>query len=325
MPCLSRMMRSVLAAALLLPLACAAQQWPSKPVTLMVGFTPGGGADAVARVLGAALGPVLGQTVVIENRPGAGSSLAASIVARSAPDGYTVLIASPSAIQVNPILMGKVGYDAGRDFAPVTQLVESPLIIAANMDMKVNTLDELVARVKKEPGKFSYSSSGIGSASHLAGQLFEEATGAQLLHVPYKGGAPAIQAVVGGETQIAFASPPSVLGFLKADRLKGLAVTDTERLQVVSNLPGIEEAGLPQFRLPQWYGLFVPAQTPREVREKLFAATRTALQSPGVAETLMREGNRVQLSPSPEAFASFLAEDAKFWTQTLRRAGIKAE
>lgn len=321
----SRLFRGALSVVMLLPLICAAQEWPVKPVTLMVGFTPGGGADAVARVLGVSLGRVLGQPIVVENRPGAGSSLAASVVARSAPDGYTVLIASPSAIQVNPVLMSKVGYDATKDFAPITQLVESPLIVATNTDAKINSLTQLIQRARQEPGKLTYSSSGIGSASHLAGKVFEEATGTQLLHVPYKGGAPSIQAVVAGETQIAFASPPSVLGFLKADRLKGLAVTDTERLQIVSHVPSIKEAGLPGFRLPQWYGLFVPAQTPVHVREKLFAATKAAMQAPGVAETLMREGNRVQLSSSPQAFASFLADDAKFWAQTVKRSGIKAE
>ncbi len=319
------MFRRALLVAMAAPLVCSAQEWPTKPVTLVVGFTPGGGADLVARTLGAAMSRILGQPVVVENRPGAGSSTAAAAVARSAPDGHTVLIASPSAIQVNPLIMPKVGYSSERDFAAITQLVESPLIIAVNPQVGVRTLGELVARARKEPGKLSFSSSGLGSASHLAGQLFQEVAGVSLLHVPYRGGAPSVQAVVAGETDIAFASPPSVLGFVKAGRLIGLAVTGSERLPIVADVPSIKEAGMPAYRLPMWYGMFVPAQTPAHVKSRLFTAAKDALASPEVIGVLAREGNKVVTSASPQSFTAFLAEDAVFWAQTVKRTGVKVE
>ena len=320
-------MRCMLAAAVLMaaPVISSAKAWPERPVTLVVGFTPGGGADLVARVVGSALGKELGQSVVVENRPGAGSSIAAGYVARSAPDGYTVLIASPSAIQVNPLLMPKLGYSPSRDLVPVTQLVESPLVIAVNPALGVHTLKELIDLARSKPGKLSFASSGVGSASHLAGEEFEEVTGVKLLHVPYKGGAAATASVVSGETDISFASPPSIMGFLKSKHLMGLAVTSPDPVPTLPNLPGMKAVGLPNYKLPVWYGMFVPAGTPAAVQEKLLQAAKAAVSKPDVIEALSREANVPVTSSSPAEFASFVRAEQPFWADLVKKANVKAE
>ncbi|MDB5882771.1 MAG: hypothetical protein JWP43_2649 [Ramlibacter sp.] len=305
-------------------LGAAAQGYPSKPIRLLIGFAPGGAADYVARAMSQSMSAALGQTVVVDNRPGAGSSIAADLVAKAAPDGYTLLIASPSSISVNPALNPKLGYTA-RDLAPVTKLSSSPLVIAANPDTGINSVQDLLARARKDPGKLNYATSGNGSAPHLGAALFAQVAGVQMTHIPFKGGGPAIQSVVAGDTQLTFGTPPSVLPMIKAGRLKGLAVTKRERTELVPGIPGMAEAGLPEYAIEFWYGLFVPAGTPAAISKKLFDAAKLSMEQPQVKAALAREGTEVDLSKSSEDFAAFLEKDAKLWVKLVKDAGVKLD
>ncbi len=298
--------------------------YPNKPIKLVVGFAPGGAADYVARTVGDSLGRALGQPIVIENRAGAGSSIAAEAVARSAPDGYTVLIASPSSISVNPALNPKLGYTP-RDFLAVSKVTSSPLVIAASPASGITSVSDLIARAKKAPGTLNYATSGNGSAPHLGAALFSQISGVDMVHIPFRGGGPAIQSVIAGDTQLTFGTPPSVLPMVTAGRLRGLAVSTRERTALVPDLPGMKEAGLPDYAIEFWYGFFVPAGTPAPIIKKLFDATQLALQQPSVKAALAREGTEVSLSSSPENFTAFLAEDAKFWGKLVKDAGVKID
>ncbi len=305
-------------------LGAAAQTWPAKPVRLIVGFAPGGAADTVARAMSDAMGKALGQTVVVDNKPGAGSSLAAEHVAKAAPDGYSVLLASPSSISVNPALNAKLPYKFS-DLQPVLKVTTSPLVIAANTSLSIRSIKDLIAAAKKAPGTINYATSGIGSAPHLGGALFSQVAGVQLFHVPFKGGAPAVQSVVAGDTQVTFATPPSVLELVKGGRLLGLAVSTRERSPLVPDLPGMAEAGLPDYTIEFWYGLFVPAGTPAAVTSKLFTAATAAMRDPAVKQALMKDGTDVDLSPSQEHFVAFLAKDNAFWARLVKDAGVTRE
>jgi tripartite-type tricarboxylate transporter receptor subunit TctC len=301
-----------------------AQSYPNKPIRLVVGFAPGGAADTVARALGDQLGRALGQPIVIENRAGAGSSIAAENVAKSPPDGYSLLIASPASISVNPALNSKLTYKPS-DLAPVTKVSTSPLLIVVNPATGIGSVRELIAAAKKDPGKLNYATSGVGSAPHFGAALFSQVTGVQMVHVPFKGGSPAVVSLVAGDTQLSFATPPSVLPMVKAGRLRALAVTNAERSPLMPEVPGMVEAGVPDYSIAFWYGMFVPAGTPPEIVKKLFDATTTAAQKPEVKATLAREGTEVALSRSPEEFAAFLVEDAKFWVRLAKESGATAD
>lgn len=298
--------------------------YPNKSIKLIVGFAPGGAADYVARNVGVALGQALGQSIVIENKPGAGSSIAAEQVAKSAPDGYTILIASPSSISVNPALNQKLGYKAS-DLQPVSQLTSSPLVIAVNPNLGITSVKELIARAKKNPGALNYATSGNGSAPHLGGALFSQVADVKMTHIPFRGGSLAIQSVIAGDTQLTFGTPPSTLPMIQAGRLTGLGISSKERSSLAPGLPGMREAGLPEFVIDFWYGFFVPAGTPAPIIQKLFEATQTALQQANVKAALAREGTEVALSSSPAQFGAFLAQDEKFWIQLVKSANVSVD
>lgn len=316
-------------AALLVLLAvcvtASAQTYPVKPIRLVVGFAPGGAADIVARTVGDPLSRVLGQSIIIENRPGAGSSMAAEWVAKAAPDGYTILIASPSSQTVNPVLLKHVGYNPEKDFAPISKITSSPLVVAVNPGLPVRSIPDLIAEAKRSPGRLNFASSGNGSAPHLAAVLFGSVAGVEMVHVPFKGGAPAVQSVVAGDTQVTFATPPTVLPMIQAGRLRGLAITGRARSAVVPGLPGMEEAGLNGYDISFWYGLFAPAGTSAEVIRRLFDATALVMQRPELRQSLARDGTEVSTSRSPEDFAAFLREEAKLWARVVRESGAKSD
>ncbi|HXJ54521.1 MAG TPA: tripartite tricarboxylate transporter substrate binding protein [Burkholderiales bacterium] len=301
------------------------QPFPSRPIRLVVGFAPGGAADLVARTLQEPLQRNLGQPIVVDNRPGAGSSIAAEYVAKSPADGYTLLIASPSSILVNPLLSPANPFDPLRDLAPVSKVTSSPLVVAVNPALGVTSLRELVALAKKNPGKLNYASSGNGSAPHMAAVLFRRVADIDIVHVPFKGGAPAVQSVAAGDTQLSFATPPSVLPLVQAGRLRALAVTSRERTPLVPGVPGMAEAGLPNYELSFWYGFFVPAATPAEVTRRLYAATSEALRAPSVAPALARDGTEVSGSASPADFGAYLKREAPVWARLVKESGAKAE
>ncbi len=320
------LLRALLAsvAALAAAGAAQAQSYPSRPIRLVIGFAPGGAADFVARTVSEPMGRALGQTVVVENRAGAGSSLAADFVAKAAPDGYTLLIASPSSMSVNPSLNPKLSY-AFKDFIPVARITASPLVVAVNPKAGINSMAELVALAKKKPEALNYTSSGNGSAPHLGAVHFSKVMGISMTHIPYKGGAPAIQSVVAGETQLTFGTPPSVLPMVQAGRLKALAVTTPQRSPLVPDVPGMTEAGMPGYSMSFWYGFFVPAGTPADIVKKVFDAASKAMADPDVKAALAREGTEVAMSKSPEDFSRFLAEDNPFWARLVKEAGVKLD
>jgi tripartite-type tricarboxylate transporter receptor subunit TctC len=315
---------ALVAALALLNSDAFAQSYPTRPIRLVVGFAPGGAADTVARALGDSLGRALGQPVIIENRAGAGSSIAAENVAHSPPDGYSVLIASPASISVNPALNPKINYKAS-ELAPVTKVSSSPLLIVVNPSTGITSVKQLIAEAKKAPGRFNYATSGVGSAPHFGGALFSQVAGVQMVHVPFKGGAPAVAAVLAGDVQLTFATPPSVLPMVNAGRLRALAVTSAQRSSLMPDVPGMVEAGVPDYSISFWYGLFVPAGTPPEIIWKLFEATTTAAQRPEVKAILARDGTEIALSKTPLEFAAFLAQDEKFWVRLAKESGATAE
>jgi tripartite-type tricarboxylate transporter receptor subunit TctC len=292
---------------------------------MVVGFAPGGAADFVARAFQEPLGKALGQPIVVDNRPGAGSSIAAEHVAKSAPDGYTVLIASPSSILVNPLLSPKNPFQPLKELAPISKVSSSPLILAVNPGLPLRSVKELIEHAKRNPGKLNYATSGNGSAPHMAAVLFLRLAQVEMVHVPYKGGAPAVQSVLAGDTQLAFATPPSVLPLVQAGRLRALATTSPKATPLIPGVPGMAEAGLADYEIGFWYGFFAPAGTSPEVVRRLFTATSEALRPPAVAQTLAREGTEIARSASPEEFAAFLAEDAKLWARLVKESGAKAE
>ena len=321
----SFLMRACAAALCFVSLNAAAQApYPHKPVRLVIGFAPGGAADYVARVLAEPMGRTLGQSIIVENRAGAGSSIAADHVSKAAPDGYTLLIASPSSISVNPAVNPKLGYSA-RDLAPVTKVSVSPLVIAVNPTLGVANMRELMAAAKKVPGKFNYASSGNGSATHLSGVLFSRLAGVEMVHVPFKGGSLAVQSVVAGDTQMTFGTPPSVLPLVQAGRLRALGITARNRSPLVPDLPSMTEAGLPDFEMSFWYGIFVPAGTPAAIIQRIYDAGIAAVKLPETAKAFAREGTETAMSTSPEQFAQFLAEDAKFWVRLVKESKLTAE
>jgi tripartite-type tricarboxylate transporter receptor subunit TctC len=316
----------------LLILCCAAPAlaqsptaYPSRAVKLVVGFAPGGAADFVSRALQEPLSRALGQPIVVDNRPGAGSSIAAEAVAKSAPDGYTILIASPSSILVNPIISPKAGFDPRRDLAPISKVSSSPLVLAVNPGIGVSSVQELIALARKFPNKLNYATSGNGAAPHLAAVLFTRLAGIEMVHVPYKGGGPAVQSVLAGETQLSFATPPSVLALVQSGRLKALAVTSRTRTALVPGVPGMEEAGLPGYEIAFWYGFFAPAGTPGEIVQKLFAATVEAVRAPKINEALSRDGTEAVGSRSPEDFGRFVDAEAVLWAKLVKESGAKPE
>ena len=304
--------------------AIAQGAYPNKPIRLVIGFAPGGAADYVARAMNEAFSKALGQPVIIDNKPGNGSSIAAEIVAKAPADGYTVLIASPSSISVNPALNPKLGYTPS-ELAPVTKITTSPLVLAVNPATSIRSVADLIAAAKKDPGKLNYSSSGNGSAPHLGAALFTQITGAQMTHIPYRGGALAVQSVIAGDTQVTFGTSPSVLPQASAGRLRAIAVSTRERSPLVPDLPGMREAGLPDYNLEFWYGVFVPAGTSPAAVRKLFDAATSAMQQAAVKAALEREGTEVSLSASPEQFGEFLKEDSKFWVELVKSAKVKVE
>lgn len=298
--------------------------YPNKPIRIVIGFAPGGAADYVARAMSESFSKALGQTVLIDNKPGNGSSIAADIVAKAAPDGYTLLIASPSAISVNPALNPKLTYKPS-DLLPVGKMTTSPLVLAVNPNSSIRTVPDLIAAAKKDPGKLNYSTSGNGSAPHLGAALFSLLTNTEMTHVPYRGGSFAITSVMAGETQLTFGTSPSVLPQANAGKLRAIAVSTRERSPLVPDMPGMREAGLPEYNLEFWYGMFAPVGTPPAIVKTIHDAVRTAMQQPSVKAALEREGTEVSLSGSPEQFASFLGEDGKFWVNLVKTANVKVD
>ena len=303
----------------------SAQTYPTKPIRLVVGFAPGGAADIIARVMSDPLTRSLGQSVIVDNRPGAGSSLAAEYVAKAAPDGYTIMIASQSGMIINPIINKNVSYETERDFVAITQVTSSPLVVAVNPSLPVKSIRELIAEAKKNPGKLNYATSGNGSLPHLGTALFNALAGLEMVHIPYKSGGLSVQSVLAGDTQVTFATAPSVMPHVQTGKLRGLAVTTRARSPLVESLPGMEEAGLANYDVSIWYGFFAPKATPRAIVARLFEGTTQALQDPKLKAVLAPSGTEAVASKSSEDFGAFLRRDAEAIARVIRETGVKFE
>jgi len=302
------------------PVISHASEYPSRPIRLVIGYAPGGAADVMARVIADALSRRLGQPVTVDNKPGAGATIAASILSRAQPDGYTLGLGTANAYGVDQHLY-KVEY-TGADFTPIARLTTAPLILVTNREMGIDSVQELVDTVKANPGKLNYASSGIGGSPHLAGLMFEQAAGAPMVHVPFKGGAPAMTSIVSGDVQLSFGTAASVLPMGRDGRLTMLGVTSSERSPVAPDLPTLAESGLPGFEYSFWFGLLGPAGLPVPVVDKLFAAANEVLQDEAVKEKLLVDGSIPAPSASPAEFSEFARRDGARALERLQKAGV---
>ena len=309
------------------PVAALAQAYPSKPVTIIVPWPPGGPSDIAARPMAKGLGDELKQTFIIDNRGGAGGNIGTSMVTKAAPDGYTLLITSSAPIVINPSLYKQMPFDPPKDLAPITNLLRVPLILAVNASVPANNLKELIAYVNSQKGKVQYASSGNGTPQHLTGELFKSTAKLDMIHVPYKGSAPAITDLVGGHVPIMFDSAIAILPQIKAGKVKAIAITSAKRSAGLPDVPTFAEAGMPGFESYAWYGFFAPAKTPPDVIAKLNAAVEHALADPAVRARLVDLGQEA-LPPNtrtPAGLAAYHKTEIDKWAPVIKAAGIKAE
>ena len=304
------------------PAAAAQSDYPSRPIRLIVTVPPGGAADFIARLVGAKLAESFGQPVLVDNRGGAGGTIATDAVAKAPADGYTLLQNSITTHGVGPHLYARLPYDPVKDFAPVSGLALLPLIMAINADLPFKSVQELIADSKK--GSLNFASSGNGGAPHMAGELFKSETGASITHVPYKGSGPAVADLVGGRVQIMFDAAPSLIQHVKSGKLRVLAAASAQRNRLLPEVPTFAELGYPKVAVSLWYGLLAPAGTPRSSIEKLNAAVIKALEAPDVREKLLAQGAE-PMPGTPEAFAAFMREEMAKWAPVVKQAGVKLD
>ncbi len=312
----------------MLALACGAstafaQAYPSKPIRIVVGFTPGGGVDINARLLAPKLAEDFGQQVIVENRPGAGTNIANELVARAAPDGYTLLI-NTAAVAINMSLYKKVGYDALRDFAPLSLFSMSPNILVVHASVPVRNVKELIVLAKARPGQLNFSSAGAGTTQHLAGELFNLRTGTKMVHVPYRGSAPSLTALISGEVDLTYANIPAISAHVKAGRLRPLANLGPKRSDQLPEVPTMREAGIKGVEVVVWYGLLAPAATPRDIVAKLGDAIARAARSPDTRQRLLDLGAE-PVGNTPEEFGKLLREEVARWAEVVKVSGARAD
>ena len=322
---IARLLPAVLVAATtMVPAVAIAQAYPTKPIRLVVPFPAGGSLDVVARAIGQKLTEAWGQPVVIDNRPGAGGNIGADLVAKSAPDGYTILEGALSTHAVNVSLYARMPYDPVKDFAPITLVAVTPNVLVLNASFPVNSVPELLAYARANPGKLSFGSGSNGSAGHLAGELFKTEAGIDMVHIPYKGGAPALQALLAGDTQLMFDNLANSAAQIKAGKLKALAVTTAKRSSLMPELPTLSETGLPGFDIYTWWGFMAPAGTPKEVVAKWNAEVTRILRSPEMKAFFAQQG--AEPAPdSPEEFAALIKGEIAKYAKIVKQSGAKVD
>ena len=313
-----------LALGLGMPGIAAAQAYPSKPVRMIVTFAAGGGADFVARAVAPKLGEWLGQPVLVENRPGANGALGAELVAKAAPDGYTLLLGAAGTLVVAPHLGAIMPFDPMKDLAPAALVAISPFVVTLHPSVQASSVRELIALAKASPGKINYGTSGTGGSPQLAAELFRSMTGVDMVHVPYKGLAPALTDLIGGQIQVVFADVGLVKGHIAGGKLKGLAVTSAARTSAMPDLPTVAEAGVPGYAGGTWYGILAPAGTPADIVSRVSAETRKSLALAEVKAAFVAQGME-PAGDTPEQFAGFMKEEFAKWGKVIREAGIKAQ
>jgi tripartite-type tricarboxylate transporter receptor subunit TctC len=300
----------------------AAGDFPARPIRLVVPFPPGGATDILARVTGRRLSEVWGQNVIIDNRPGAGGTLGSTIVARAATDGYTLVMGTNASHAIAPSLYANLAYDPLRDFAPITLVAVVPHVLVVHPSLPAKNVKELIALAKDKPGALSYGSAGLGTPGHLGMELFKMMASVNMVHVPYQGGAPALQAVAGGQVQFMADNMNSALPMIKAGRVRAIAVTTSKRSGAMPELTTIAEQALPGFDSGSWFGMFAPAGTPKEVVGKLHAEVVKALQQPDIRQTLAQQGAEVGAN-TPSEFAQLIRGDIARWAKVVQAAGVK--
>lgn len=321
---LGRGVASLMVAGLLgtIPGLVSAQNFPEKPIKIVVGFPPGGGSDLMARSIGDRLSTALNQPVIVENKPGAGSSIAASYVSQSKPDGYTILFAQAANMGVAPALRPNLNYDPLKSFAPITRLVSAPLVIVGPSTLQAKTLKELIAMAVAKPGALSYGSPGAGTAGHLAGEMFASEAKVKIVHVPYKGQAAAITDMIGGRIEMYFSTLAVVKPHVEGGKIRAFAVTSSDRSPAFPNVPTVAEAGVKGFEIENWYGLAAPAGTPPAVINILNREVLKILKDPKVVSDLSKEGGIIR-PDTPEQFAKFLAADVPRWKKIVTDAKLQ--
>ncbi|MCX7892444.1 MAG: tripartite tricarboxylate transporter substrate binding protein [Burkholderiales bacterium] len=321
------MMRRILAAlalaAALVPSAFG-QAFPSKPIRIICPFPPGGAVDIASRAIADALSKTLGQTVLVENRPGAGGNLGAEIAAKSPPDGYTLFMTTSGIQAINPFLYAKLNVDPNKDLVPVIALVSLNNVLVAHPSVKANSVPELVAMAKAQPGRITGASSGSGTSVHMSLEMFKHLTGTDILHIPYKGSAPAVADLLGGQVDIMFDNIPSSLPHIKAGKLKALATTGAKRSATLPDLPTVAEAGVPGYESGVWFGLAAPAGTPRDVIAKLNAETQKAARSPDFQKRMSDLGYDMIVG-TPEQMADMIKVEIARWGPVVKASGAKAD
>ncbi|NSX15082.1 Bug family tripartite tricarboxylate transporter substrate binding protein [Cupriavidus taiwanensis] len=303
------------------PASAAAQDWPQRPVSVVVPFPPGGSSDAIARMLTVPLNEKLGQPFVIDNRPGATGAIGATYVKRAPADGYTMMVASIGVYAVNPFLQKNLGYDPAKDFDLLTVAVRAPNVLVANPQFPANTLAELVAYMKKNPGKVSFASSGAGSSDHLTAALFWQKSATDGLHVPYKGGGPAISDLLAGQVDVSFQNVNAVLQHIRTGKLKAMAVTSDKRSPVLPNVPTMAEAGIKDVEVYSWQGVAAPRGLPPEIKSRLHGALVSSLNDPKMRQKLSESGFEV-VANTPEQFNQFEAQELQRWKTVIEKGKI---
>src|SRR6267378_3829511 len=304
--------------------AAAAQSFPTKPIRVIIPFVAGGSSDIVGRAIGVKFQELLGQPAVVENKPGANGAIAAEFVAKADPDGYTILVGSIGVFSINAALFKDLRYNPLRDFAPITLAVTTPNVLITKPDLGANSMKELVQLAKKNPGRLSYCSSGSGSSDHLTAELLKQMSDTFAVHVPYRGGAACQTDIMGSQVDYSFQNLGAVTNYIKAGRMKALAVTAKARHPQLPNVPSVVEAGFPDLVVTSWQAVAAPAKTPREVVAKLNDATVRALRSPEIRERMMQIGFDV-VAGTPEEFGAFMKAEIERWTAVVERGGIKPD
>jgi len=301
-----------------------AQEYPTKPIRLVITYPPGGNTDLVGRALALKLGEFMGQQVVVDNRGGAGGVLGSMITAQSAPDGYTIMLGTSAGMVINPLLSRKLTYDPVRDFAPVSMVVIVPQLLVINPQLPVKNVRELIAFAKAKPGYLNAGSSGVGTPNHFGTELLKWLAGVDFVHVPYKGGAPALTDLLGGQIQMAFSSVPAVLPHIKAGRLVALGVGSAKRSPALPNIPTIAEAGVPGYEYTTWYGIFAPAKTPRTLIARLNAEIVKAMETPDIKDRFTALGGDPDPG-TPEELRAYMANESAKWAKIIKAANIRIE
>ncbi len=315
---------AALAVALAVASPASGQAWPAKPIRIVAPSTPGDAPDVIARMVADKLSVALGQQVVVENRPGAGGVVGSEVVAKAAPDGYTLIMGNAGSHGINAAVYARLPYDIQRDFAPVSQIAVAPNIVVVNPEIPAKTIPEFVAYAKSKPGQLAYASGGNGSSAHMSMELFKSMAGIDLIHVPYKGSSPALTDVMGGQVAVMSVNMPPAVPLVKAGKLRALAVTTRTRSLLMPEVPTIAESGLPGYETVAWFGVLAPAGTPKEIVNRLSAEIAKIARSPEMRERLLSMGAE-PVGGTPDEFAAVIARDIAKWTTLAKAVGIKVD